>query len=89
MLCEKSPLTKRQNKTKATGPNEKIFYNNSACLAVADAELNLGGGGSRGPKGRVGRVGEGCPLPLVGVRGPPPRKFLKKMMQNDAIWGAT
>ena len=51
--------------------------------AVADPERNLGGGGSRGPKGRVGRVREGFPLPLVGVRGTSPEKFLKK---NDAKW---
>ena len=37
-----------------------------------------GGGVSRGPKGRVGRVREGCPLPLVGVRGASPEKILKK-----------
>ena len=51
---------------------------------VADPERNLGGG-SRGPKGRVGRLREGCPLPLVGVGGLP-EKILKKMMQNGAIW---
>ena len=38
-------------------------------------------GGSRGPKGRVGRVREGCPLPLVGVRG----ENFEKMMQNGAV----
>ena len=54
---------------------------------MADPELNLGGGGgSRGPKGRVWRVREGRPLPLVGVRGASPEKILKKMMQNGAIW---
>ena len=56
-------------------------------VAVADPELNLGGV-SRGPKGRVGRVREGCPLALVGVRGASPEKILKKMTQNGAIWGA-
>ena len=30
---------------------------------------------------------EGCPLPLVGVRGPPRENF-EIMMQNGAIWGA-
>ena len=36
------------------------------------------GGFSRGPKGRVGRVREGCPLRLVGVRGASPKKIWKK-----------
>ena len=48
-----------------------------ASLSVVDPKLNLGGF-SRGPKGRVGRVREGCPLPLVGVRGASPEKILKK-----------
>ena len=45
-----------------------------------------GGGVSRGPKGRVGRVREGRPLPLVGVRGGLPRENFEKMVLNGAIW---
>ena len=51
---------------------------------VADPELNLGGGGSRGPKSRVGRLRGGVSPPARGGSGrlpPPPEKILKK---NDA-----
>ena len=46
---------------------------------VADPEANLGV--SRGQKGKSGR---GVPLPLMGVRPPPPRIFFKwsKMVQS-------
>ena len=51
--------------------------------SVADPEVNLGGV-SRGPKGRVGRVREGCTLLLVGVWGasPGPRENFEKMVQS-------
>ena len=56
---------------------------------MADAELNLGGGGVSRPEG-PSREGRGVASPPVGGGlGASPEKFLKKMMQNGAIWGAT
>ena len=45
---------------------------------VADPEANLGGGGSRGPKGRVGKGTGGVSPPVGGGSG----KFFK----NEAKW---
>ena len=54
--------------------------------AVADPEANLGGGGSRGPKGRVGEGTGGVSPPVGGGSGGLPRENLEKMKQNGAIW---
>ena len=60
-----------------------MYYLIAGIKSVADPELNLGG--SRGPKGRVGRVREG--FPVGGGSGGLPRENFEKMIQNGAIWG--
>ena len=48
-----------------------------------------GGGGSRGPKGRVGEGTGGVSPPVGGGSGGLPRvNFEKKMKQNGATWSA-
>ena len=62
------------------------LYHHVNLIAVANLEVNLGGGGSRGPKGRVGRVREGVSPPVGGGSGGLPRENFEKMVQNGAIW---
>ena len=55
-------------------------------MAVADPEVNLGGGVSR-PEGPSGEGTGGVSPPVGGGgSGASPRENFEKMMQNGAIW---
>ena len=54
---------------------------------MADPEADMGGG-SRGPKGRVGEGTGVVSPPVGGGSGASPEIILKKKKQNGAIWSA-